>query len=66
MATQRREESERWFKRQRTGIRKEGGDEFKASPTRGRLKEKVLLCANEWNERKADFYQDSQRSEQSD
>jgi hypothetical protein len=44
MATQRREESERRSKRQRPGIRKEGGDEFKASPTRGRIKEKVLLC----------------------
>ena len=61
MATQRREESERRAKRQGSGIRKEGGDEFKASPTRGRIKEEVFLCANEWNERKADFYQDSQR-----
>jgi len=66
MATQRREESERWSKRQRPGIRKEGGDEFKASPTRGRIKEKVLLCANDWNERKADLYQDSKRPKQPD
>ena len=44
MATQRRKESERWSKRQGAGIRKEGGDEFKASPTRGRIKEEVILC----------------------
>jgi hypothetical protein len=66
MATQRREESERWFKRQRTGIRKEGGDEFKASPTRGRVEEKVLLCANDWNERKVNLCKDGERSKQQD
>jgi hypothetical protein len=66
MATQRREESERRLKRQGSGIRKEGGDEFKASPTRGRIKEKVLLCANDWNERKANFCKDGTRSEQQD
>jgi hypothetical protein len=66
MATQRREESERRLKRQGSGIRKEGGDEFKASPTRGRISEKVLLCANDWNERKANIRQDSQGSKQQD
>jgi hypothetical protein len=66
MATQRREESERWSKRQGSGVRKEGGDEFKASPTRGRIEEKVLLCANDWNERKANFVKDGKRSEQQD
>jgi hypothetical protein len=66
MATQRREESERRSKRQGTGIRKEGGDEFKASPTRGRISEKILLCANDWNERKADLYQNSERPKQPD
>ena len=66
MATQRREESERRSKRQGSGIRKEGGDEFKASPTRGRLEERLILCANDWNERKANLYKDSERPEQSD
>jgi len=66
MAKIRREESERWSKRQGTGIRKEGGDEFKASPTRGRIQEKVLLCANDWNERKANLCKDGTRSEQQD
>jgi len=58
MATQRREESERWLKRQGSGIRKEGGDEFKASPTRGRIKEEKLLCKNVWNESQVDIIKD--------
>jgi len=66
MATQRREESERWSKRQGSGIRKEGGDEFKASPTRGRLKKEILLCKDVWDEVQVDIIKDSQRPKQSD
>ena len=65
MATQRREESERRSKRQGSGIRKEGGDEFKSSPTRGRITEKVLLCKDGRDEEKADLYQNGQRPKQS-
>jgi hypothetical protein len=61
MATQRREESERRSKREGSGFRKEGGDEFKASPTRGRLKEKIFLCKDVRHESQADFRKDSQR-----
>jgi hypothetical protein len=61
MAKIRREEQERRAKRQGTGIRKEGGDEFKASPTRGRIKEEVILCKNVRHESQADFREDSQR-----
>jgi hypothetical protein len=66
MAKSRREESERRAKRQGSGIRKEGGDEFKSSPTRGRITERLLLRTNDWNEEKADLYQDGQRPKQSD
>jgi len=66
MATQRREESERRLKRQGSGIRKEGGDEFKASPTRGRIKEEVFLRTNVGDEEKVDLIKDSKRSKQSD
>ena len=66
MATQGREESERRSKRQRTGIRKEGGDEFKASPTRGRLKKEIFLRENVGDEEEIDFIQDRQRSKQPD
>jgi hypothetical protein len=59
MATQRREESERRLKRQRAGIRKEGGDEFKASPTRGRIKEEVFLREDVRDESKTDITQNS-------
>jgi len=66
MATQRREESERRLKRQRTGIRKEGGDEFKASPTRGRLKKEVLLCEDGGDEIEVNFREDCERPQQQD
>jgi hypothetical protein len=66
MATQRREESERRLKRQGSGIRKEGGDEFKASPTRGRLKKEILLCKDVWDEGQVDFRENSQRPKQPD
>jgi hypothetical protein len=58
MATQRREESEWRAKRQRSGIRKEGGDEFKTSPTRGRIKKEILLCKNVRNESKTHVIKD--------
>jgi hypothetical protein len=64
MAAQRREESERWSKRQRPGIRKEAGDEFKASPTRGRIKEEKLLCQDGRDEEEANFIKDSKQPKQ--
>jgi hypothetical protein len=66
MATQRREESERRLKRQGSGFRKEGGDEFKASPTRGRLKEKIFLCEDGRDEIEVDFRENCERSKQPD
>ena len=66
MATIRREESEWWSKRQRTGVRKEGGDEFKASPTRGRLKEKILLRKDGRGQEEIDVSKNSQRPQQQD
>ena len=64
MATQRREESERRLKRQRAGIRKEGGDEFKASPTRGRIKEEVFLRKNGRSQEEVNFPRGCQRPQQ--
>jgi len=64
MATQRREESEWRLKRQRSGIRKEGGDEFKASPTRGRIKEEIFLRENVGDESQVDIREDGKRSKQ--
>ena len=66
MAKIRREEQERWSKRQRAGIRKEGGDEFKASPTRGRIKEEILLQSDGRDEEETDFRENSKRSKFSD
>jgi hypothetical protein len=61
LATQRREESERRLKRQGSGIRKEGGDAFKSSPTRGRIKEEVFLRQDGRNEKEVDFIKDGKR-----
>jgi hypothetical protein len=62
MAKERRKESERRSERQGSGICKERGDEFKASPTQGWIEERLILCANDWNERKANIRQDGKRS----
>jgi hypothetical protein len=64
MATQRREESEWRSKRQGTGIRKEGGDAFKASSTRGRIKEEKLLRQDGRDEEEVNFIKDSKRPKQ--
>ena len=66
MATQGREESEWRSKRQGSGIRKEGGDEFKASPTRGRIKEGFILCEDGRDEKEADQFGNRKRSKQQD
>jgi len=66
MATQGREESERRLKRQGPGIRKEGGDAFKSSSTRGRIKEKKLLCQDGRYEKETHLFQNRQRSKQQD
>jgi hypothetical protein len=66
MATQRREESEWRSKRQRKSVSREGGDAFKASPTRGRIKEEKLLRKNVRNESQVDIVKDGQRPKQSD
>jgi len=66
MAKSRREEQERWSKRQGSGIRKEGGDEFKASPTRGRITQEFLLRQNDRHEEEVDFRKDGTRSKQQD
>jgi len=66
MATQRREESERRAKRQGSGIRKEGGDEFKASPTRGRIKKEIFLRENVGNEIQTDISKNGKRPKQQD
>jgi len=64
MATQRRKESEWRSKRQGSGIRKEGGDEFKASPTRGRIKEEIFLRENVGDESQVDIREIGKRSKQ--
>jgi len=66
MAKSRREESERRAKRQGSGIRKEGGDEFKASPTRGRITQGFILRQNDGDEEKTNVRKDGQRPKQSD
>jgi len=64
MATQRREEQEWRSKRQRKSIRREGGDAFKASSTRGRIKEEKLLRQDGRDEEEVNFIKDSKRPKQ--
>jgi len=66
MAAQGREEQERRLKRQGSGIRKEGGDEFKASPTRGRIKKEIFLRENVGNEIQTDISKNGKRPKQQD
>jgi hypothetical protein len=66
MAKSRREEPEGRIKRQRSGIRKEGGDEFKASPTRGRLKKEIVLRPNGRDEEQVNVREDGERPKQPD
>jgi hypothetical protein len=66
MATQRGKEPEGRIKRQRKSIRKEARDEFKTSPTRGRITERLFLCQNERDEVKVDIGKDGTRSKQQD
>ena len=66
MATQRREESEWRSKRQGSGIRKEGGDAFKASSTLGRIKEEKLLRQDGRSQEEVNFSRGCQRPQQSD
>jgi len=58
MAKSGREEQEWRAKRQRKSVSREGGDAFKASSTRGRIKEEKLLCKNVWNESQVDIIKD--------
>jgi hypothetical protein len=64
MATQRREESEWRSKRQRKSVSREGGDAFKASPTRGRIKEEKFLRQDGRDEEEVNFIKDSKRPKQ--
>jgi len=64
MATQGREESEWRAKRQRKSVSREGGDAFKASSTRGRIKEEKLLCKNGRSQEEVNFSRGCQRPQQ--
>jgi hypothetical protein len=66
MAKSRREESEWRSKRQRKSVSREGGDAFKASSTRGRIKKEKLLRQDDGNEKKVNVSGNSPRSKQQD
>jgi len=66
MDSQRGQKSQGWSKRQRESFlqRSESGEAGVESPPAGRRrKEKIILCADVWDEKEAHFVQNRERSE---
>jgi len=59
MDSKRRQEPQRWIKRQGESISEETGYELKTAATGRRLSEEVFLCPNDRNEKEADQQKDS-------
>ena len=63
MATKRRQEPERWFKREGEGLLQRGQSRkarLESAATRGWLKERQLLRQNVWHEEEADIQEDGE------
>jgi hypothetical protein len=63
MATQGRQESQWRFKRQGPSLCEERRAQLETSSTRGRLKARLFLRKNEWDEKEADIRKNSERPE---
>jgi hypothetical protein len=63
MATQGRQESERRFKRQGPSLCEERRSQLETASTRGRIKARLFLCKDEWDEKEADIRKNSERPE---
>jgi hypothetical protein len=67
MDKKRRQEPQRWFKREGEGFLQQGQSRkarIESAAARGWLKERQLLRQNVWYEEEADFQEDSERPEQ--
>jgi hypothetical protein len=63
MDTQRRQEPQRRLERQGASLCEERRDELETAATRGRLKARLFLRKDEWNEEKTDIRKNSERPE---
>jgi len=63
MAESRRQESEWRFKRQGQSLCEERRSQLETTSTRGRLKARLFLCKDEWNEKETDIRKNSERPE---
>jgi len=63
MDAQGRQEPEWRFKRQGPSLCEERRAQLETSSTRGRLKARLFLCKDEWNEKETDIRKNSERPE---
>jgi hypothetical protein len=63
MDSQRRQEPQGRFKRQGASLCEERRAQLETAATRGRLKARLFLCKDEWNEKETDIRKNSERPE---
>jgi hypothetical protein len=63
MATQRRSEQKRGFKRQGASLCEERRAQLETAATRRRIKARLFLCKDEWYEKETDIRKNSERPE---
>jgi len=63
MAEKRRQIGEGWLERQGASLREKARDELETAATRRRIKARLLLCKDVWDEEKTNIRKNSERSE---
>jgi len=63
MAEKRRQIGEGWLERQGASLREKARDELETAATRRRIKARLLLCEDVWDEEKANIRKNSERPE---
>jgi hypothetical protein len=63
MDTQRRQEPKWWTQRQGPSLCEERRAQLETTSTRRRLKARLFLCKDEWDEEKIDIRKNSERPE---
>jgi hypothetical protein len=63
MDSQRRQEPQRRLERQGPSLCEKARDELETASTRRRIKARLFLCKNEWDEKEVDIRKNSERPE---
>jgi hypothetical protein len=63
MAEKRRQIGEGWLERQGASLREKARDELETAATRRRIKARLLLCKDVWDEKETDIRKNSERPE---